>query len=156
MWQLTPPYKAHWYICFTANKCSHKYDLIAGMDISEAQRADVRRSLFDPLHTITGCSQTSLVGKHLTLPLWLYSSFQHQYLQSSSVGGSRLQLNYLCHLVTVQLFAQPHHFWHSLSCFLLSVESRQLQYPHMTCASVLRNTKMVGFFFFWGSNWYWY
>lgn len=57
MWQLTPPYKAHWYICFTANKCSHKYDLIAGMDISEARKADVRRSLFDLLYTIKGCCQ---------------------------------------------------------------------------------------------------
>lgn len=68
MWQLTPSYKAHWYICFTANKCSHKYDFIAGMDISEAQRVDARRSLFDQLYTITGCSQPSLVEKRLTLP----------------------------------------------------------------------------------------
>lgn len=47
MWQLTPPYKAHLYICFTANKCSHKYELIVGMSISEIERVGVRRSRFD-------------------------------------------------------------------------------------------------------------
>lgn len=61
MWQLTPPYKAHLYICFTANKCSHKYDLIVGMNISEMERADVRRSQFDLVYTIKGCSQLKLV-----------------------------------------------------------------------------------------------
>lgn len=61
MWQLTPPYKAHWYICFTANKCSHKYDLIVGMNISEMERVEVRRSLFDLVYTIKGCSQLRLV-----------------------------------------------------------------------------------------------
>ena len=39
MWQLTPPYKADLYICFTANKCSHKYDLIVGMNIKEMKES---------------------------------------------------------------------------------------------------------------------
>lgn len=93
MWQLTPPYEAHWYICLTANKCSHKYDLIAGMDISEAKRADVRRSLFDPLYTVKACSQWSLVEKRLTLSLELCSSFQLEYLRLGVTGLADLACN---------------------------------------------------------------
>lgn len=55
MWQLTPPYKARWYICFTANKCSHKYDLIVGMGISEK-----REPVWDVFYLIS-CTQLRAV-----------------------------------------------------------------------------------------------